>query len=233
MPNDPRAIPYLLPPFHPAKAILDEIFSTSDTRIITSKQSLKKIGKFHHIRQGCSQCYVAHHKKLVGYIIKVYTDDFHHDDPLAAWIRRIEGANAIRKLLKKRDLSADFQVPKKWVYPIPRIPTSAVGLQQKHYILVAEDMDPLNTHANQTLWMSLRIDPPLLDQLYCILSQLGLYDSVYLDNIPFSRNGKITFIDTEHHHKWPVPYHKLQPYFRPSMQLHWENTWNRKEVVVP
>jgi hypothetical protein len=39
--------------------------------------------------------------------------------------------------------------------------------------------------------------------------------------MPFCRDGRIAIIDTEYHHKWPVPFYKLTKYFPKDLQSYW------------
>ena len=55
------------------------------------------------------------------------------------------------------------------------------------------------------------------------LTEEGLKDSVFPDNIPFTKDGKMAFIDTEHHHLWPVDYYRLERYLSPEMKTYWKN----------
>lgn len=116
-----------------------------------------------------------------------------------------------------------FKAPQKWVYPLPQHPAPPKGINNKHFILVCEDMHVHRHKDNIAKWKGVAINKRKLSALFIMLRELGLSDSVYPFNIPFSKDGKITFIDTEYHHDWPVPYHKLTPYLSPRMKLHWKN----------
>lgn len=62
-------------------------------------------------------------------------------------------------------------------------------------------MGLLSDSKNEEAWESTKkIRKSKLEALFHLLKEEKLIDSVYIDNIPFSRNGKITFIGTEHYH---------------------------------
>jgi len=66
-----------------------------------------------------------------------------------------------------------------------------------------------------------KMNRTLMEGLYTVLQVCGLYDSVYVFNIPFCKDGRIAVIDTEYHHKWPVPFIKLNKAFSSQMQSYW------------
>ena len=211
--------PYFLPSHHPIKPKLDRLFSK---RITRSKTTFEQAG-FDKIQERQStNIIVGFHPQLKGYLIKAYLDT---QPPLCEWmnwLERIKGAEMIRSILKQNREFQRFKVPKKWIYPLPSPSKdlSSTAYHPKHFILVVEKMDILSHQENLKSY-SKKIQKDTLTALYHILKEGGLLDSVYPDNIPFCRDGKIAFIDTEHHHKGPVPYEKLTPFLSPSMQRHW------------
>ena len=64
--------PYLLPENHPAKAILDQIFSSS--RAILNLKTMKKAGFIDPFPENRTHVIVCTHPDLSGYIIKTYLD---------------------------------------------------------------------------------------------------------------------------------------------------------------
>lgn len=60
--------------------------------------------------------------------------------------------------------------------------------------------------------------PKLLEAFYYLVKSEGLSDSVYAFNLPFCRDGKLAFIDTEHHHEWPVYFQRTLKYLSEPMQ---------------
>ena len=58
--------------------------------------------------------------------------------------------------------------------------------------------------------------------LFNVMNSVGLADSVHIYNIPFCKDGKIAFIDTEMHHLWPIAFHLLTPSLSLKMQECWK-----------
>lgn len=75
------------------------------------------------------------------------------------------------------------------------------------------------------------VSKDLLNALYNLLQMLGLIDSVYITNIPFAKDGKIAFIDTEHFHKWPVKFNRLSHSLSNEMNLYWMSLINTNGQV--
>src|SRR5205085_2684107 len=67
----------------------------------------------------------------------------------------------------------------------------------KRYILVVEDMHLLSSSENADAYV-LDMNKAKLNALYIMLTENLLIDSIFIDNIPFCKDGKIAFIDTEH-----------------------------------
>ena len=68
---------------------------------------------------------VTRHPKLKGYIIKAYLDEqqYYAGKPENYyWVKRVEGANLIRKAIKKHNYSHLIKVPTKWIYKLPETP---------------------------------------------------------------------------------------------------------------
>jgi hypothetical protein len=208
--------PYFLPAHHPIKSKLDRLFKSE--RVIASKESFESAGFAKvHLRQP-TNIVVGKHPRLEGYLIKAYLDNQPLHGEWQNWLRRIHGAQAIRANLRKHHFK-QFKVPHKWIYPVPF--QSHLSSSAKHFILVVEDMRILSAADNLKAYRK-KMTPELLDALYVILTEEGLIDSVYPDNIPFTKDGHIAFIDTEHHHVWPIKYDRLTPFLSKSMQNYWQ-----------
>lgn len=207
--------PYLMPENHPIKSKLDQLFTHAS--IIQSADSLKKVKiKFKKIRFPTST-YVAKHSSVQKHLFKFYTKDQHvnETEPL---LKRIKGAETVRRIIERDHLQHLFRVPRKWLYPLPH------GKENwGNFILVVEKIKLLNAAENQQRWKSDAINRELLVHLHRILSEAGLYDSVHVTNIPFAYDGRIAFIDTEHHHWWPIHYHKLTHRLSKKNRLIWES----------
>lgn len=211
--------PYFMPKNHSIKPELDKLFSR---RITSDLKTLKKAGfKCKKLRHW-NNAVVAKHSKFKGYIFKIYLDDQPGVWEAGNWIGRIQGAAAIREVLRKHKYQKKFKVPHKWIYPLPEDDVVVTNGTKKFFILVAEDMEILDDLYNENFWNHPMLSFSLLEALFTILDEAGLYDSVYIDNIPICRDGKIAFIDTEHYHKWPVPFHKLSHFLSSEQREYWE-----------
>jgi hypothetical protein len=210
--------PYLLPDDHPVKAKLDKLFFKPD--LLQSSVLLKKAGFKTSGARGYSKTQILKHKKLKNYLIKVFTDDQIEVVEWEIWMRRVNGALTIRSAIERNGVQAFFKVPQKWIYQVPR---TGQNFEQKNFVLVVEDMKLYDQRGNNIMWNGLSyINKEKLNALYTLIKEEGLLDSVYIDNIPFSiLDDKIAFVDTEHFHKWPVPFHRLTSFLAKKMQVHW------------
>lgn len=200
--------PYLLPQDHPLKAKLDSIFSKS--RATADESTFKKAGFKWYKRRSEHHVYVAKHSKLKGVLLKLLLDCNLGKNDFDMALRRVKGADEIRKAIASHGYKKLFKVPKKWVYILPDSPEPPPGYDKRKVIVVAEKLDILDDYENESCWKSTSyVNKNLLVCLHTLISELGLLDSVFIDNIPFCEDGKIAFIDTEHFHIWPVPESRL------------------------
>ncbi len=215
--------PYLMPSDHPIKWALDELFSAE--RVTLNQKTLIEAGFTHSTPRHFTKLIVTKHTAFPGYIFKLYLDSQRPHKNFSEdyfWVLRLEGAEKIRHEIAVRGLEHLFKLPKKWIYALPKRPLPDEGYYTKYYILVEEEMDLCSSQENKALWKSLFVTPELLDPLYLLLKKLGLRDCAKPDNIPFSKDGRIAFIDTETHGKKKVPYSRLTPYLSEDNQAYWE-----------
>lgn len=220
--------PYLLPENHPIKPKLDRMFS--EQRVILNPDSFRAAG-FKRYKPGrVSRILASGHPNLQGYFIKAFPDS---DTVIKfEWrklVHRVVGSNAVRECIRKRRFGKKFKVPHKWIYPLPEHPSPPKNSNyaRKNFILVAEDMRIYEHNENNKKYKN-EMTKELLNCLYIILEDVGLYDSVYAFNVPFCKDGKLAFIDTEWHHRWPVPYKKFSRYFSKDMKKYWEKLIENK-----
>lgn len=217
--------PYFLPDNHPIAAKLTRLCKKS--RFIESKRVFEKagFGKV-HMRQP-TNIIMGKHMDYSGYLFKVYLDSQPPVCEWCNWLSRIRGASGIRECIRSHQFQ-HFCVPRKWIYPVPAEPSPSpkTDCNRKNFFLIVEDMHLVNHKENLQAFHN-KITTQMLDELYTILDEEGLFDSVYPDNIPFTKKGKMAFIDTEHHHGWPILYHRLTRYFSPDMQRYWSELISR------
>lgn len=204
---------YVMPSKHPAREVVDRIFQSCE---IDSRESLCRAGFKLLKRNNKNNPYAVKHGMLEGYVVKLFTDDHPRVDKLEHLISRIEGANLVREIIRMHHYQCFFKVPRKWLYPLPEKEGS------NEFILVVEDMNILSDKSNIAKWKSGSVSIKQLNALFTIVKEAGLYDSMYIENIPFSIDGKIAFTDTECFQKWPVPYVNLASSLSERNRVYWE-----------
>ena len=222
------AKPYFLPEDHKLKAELDKIFSQHNFRVIETLDTLEETGFEVTGTSHTQRLYVLKHKKLNGWIIKIYSDDTPGCKDWDFFIRRCQGANIAKNLILQHHAEEQFKAPQKYLYPLPANPAPKSKFDRKNFILLAEDMYLVSPQMNRKAWKSKYISAPLLDLLWRIITDGGLSDCLFIDNCPFSEDGRIAFIDTEQFHRWPLYYPKLTGYLSGPMQNHWRHLINHK-----
>jgi len=207
--------PHFLPANHPIKNNLDNIFQKKH---VTSSMKEFEAAGFHALeRWRWDKVVVARHPKLMGYLVKAYLDDHvNFNEKIFFWLR-ITGAQAIRDTIHSFGYQSHFKVPKKWIYPLPSHLTTS---QSKHFILVVEDMDLVSNKINKKIWHD-EISRERLVAISHMLESLGLADAIHIKNLPFTKDKRNAFIDTEHHHLWPVRLDKISLHLNPEMQRFW------------
>ncbi len=210
--------PYFLPS-NRLRLKLDRIFSNE--RVSLNQQTLKNAG-FRRLCTGqWNKITVVKHPKLKGYLLKLITDETNDVSDWAYCLERIRGAQAIREAVTKYGYGSLFKVPRKWIYPLPAEPSPPLGYFRKNFLLVVEDMKILTQERNEALWQSSELTVEHLEAIYTIMNEVGLADIVAF-NLPFTKKGKLVFIDTEKHHIWPVDFTLLRRFLSPEMQQYWD-----------
>lgn len=216
-----RMKPFLLPEKNPLKTQLDAIFNAF--RATENYETFSQAGFQTFSFRPSTYILVARHPSVPGHIFKVYLDsEARQKDKMPGWLwltMRCEGARNVRQLIKKRKMKY-FSVPDKWLYPLPIQPSpkSFAGPFPQPVILVVTDMNIVSDGESREAWKNV-ITPQHLDELYCILSH-G-YSSTYVaENIPYTKNGKFSCIDTEHP-KRKLKYKSISRYLSTEMEQYW------------
>lgn len=225
--------PYFLPDDHPVKAKLDKIFSAS--RVITSSDTVGRAGFLKPHPRPCSQTIVTKHPKLKGYFLKFFTDDQTQKSDWKEYLKRLSGADSIRKAIEKHNYQSYFVVPQKWIYPLPtKWAPKKHGGEVKSFILVVEDMNILDKKDNYRRWSSAAMTPARVKALYTIIQELGLNDSVRAFNLPFTKTDNVqAFIDTERHHHWPIHFSVMATYLSKPMARYLQSVVRKNKVEKP
>lgn len=223
---DSRVQPYLLPLSHWSHDVLDHIFSVKG--VLKSIHRMKNAGfEILCYRQGRGLI-VARHPSLKGFLVKAYLDIDHHPE-WTKWVRRTRGSALLKNIIKEnKTFKRYFRVPKKWIY---RIPEKFRGRSQgenspKEYILLVEDMNLVDKETNSLLYRN-ALSYKAMDSLFVVLEKSGFSDS-HPGNIPFTKEGKIAFIDTEFTGHWPVHPEWISKMFTGRKLDYWNALINNK-----
>lgn len=208
---------YLLPDNSQAADVLDQIFSKKN--VLYSVKTLENAG-FQLIcnREGRGLI-VARHPLLKGFLLKVYLDDLRHSE-WTRWARRVRGALCIQSVIdENKRYSKYFKVPKKWIYILPK-ESRGRGEFPRESVLLVEDMKITDKESSRALHKVLWSYAGL-DALYIVLKKSGFSDG-HVDNLPFSRDHRVAFIDTEFTNKANVHFDWLTRWFADSKQPYWQ-----------
>lgn len=212
--------PYFLPVDHPIKAKLDAIFQKS--RPIENYESMRA-AKF-SCRDRGNRIIVAKHSKLKGFLVKTFLDTHEVIDEWRVWVRRIQGVHQIQESIDRHRYGDLFKTPKKWIYPICSCDAQIDAPYPKYFILVVEDMRIYGYLKNSAKFFHL-MNKKRMEALFNILTENRLIDSCFIDNIPFCKDGRMAFIDTEHFNVYDkrMRYPLLTSKFSPNMQTYWNH----------
>lgn len=191
--------PFLLPLDHPMKAILDSIFSQS--RVIENERTLVDAG-FEIIAGPMPRSFivVVRHPEAPGFVFKIYLDSENRcRKEVPHWLsltRRCIGAEGIRKIIERKKIQ-HFSVPDKWLYLLPVYPYSS-SQNPETVILMETDMELESDEVTKKKWKT-EITKKHLDELYSILKHgYGGRSTISISaNVPFTKQGKFAFTDTE------------------------------------
>lgn len=212
---------YLMPDDHPIKAKLDAIFSSA--RVLESLETLRKAGFKTGQPRVFTRVIVARHPSFPGYLFKLFLDAQRYDKVLPLykyWGERIQGARLIQQEINNRGWQHLFKVPQKWIYALPPKPAAKSDFYAKNYLLVVEDMQIFPASENNKMWKSDALPYEILHHLFILVKELGLSDSMKPDNNPFSKDGRIAFVDTQAFHRSPR-FRNMLPYLSSKNKKVW------------
>ena len=161
-----------------------------DPKMFDSRSRWQKAGFQVFERRGETKMMVASHGTVNGYLFKKYANDVDWEKQRLNYETRITGAEKLRAIIVQRGLRR-IAVPHKRIFELPNFGTK----REPSYVLVVEHLRILDTDASEAAYG--RIDDELLEQLCIALVALPGLDSSVM-NLPFTENGGIAFIDTEH-----------------------------------
>lgn len=180
--------------FDPAALNLDKLFR--DRHMFDSADDWRSTG-FHIVRAHETRLLVAGHKSVDGILFKKYpkTTEKTWKEQLENYERRIAGVNLIRSVISELNLKS-IVAPQKWLLQLPSMFASH---GQPSYILAVEKCDLLDREKSRRRYED--IDEHVLRELVAVLFRFCGYDSS-AKNVPFTRDGKLAFIDTD---RWKQP----------------------------
>ena len=210
---------HLLPSTHPASDAINVLFSPQG--VIDNDSNFNAAGFEIHVKKSRSLMRVATHPALPQYVFKVHFVDERlckrekpcgwKDFPI-----RCERAGRIDRIIRERGFQY-FHVPRKWLFVIPAS-HPACGLDDQPVVLIAERQDLVSRSDNEQAWLN-AIAERHLDELYWIIQGAG-GASYRPDNIRLTKQGKFTFIDTEHScHE--ADFESISSYLAPSKRQYW------------
>lgn len=173
-----------MPLLDPASIDLRTLFRDED--MFDSRGSWSEAGFVVIERANDTKIMVARHPAVPGLLFKKYTNAVDEKDQARNYARRVEGAQRLRAFVSDRRL-LHIVVPRKWILELPR--------PFKARVLVAEQLDLLDDGETKAAYLS--IDPEVLRDLCVVLFHFRGMDSI-AKNLPFTRDGRIGLIDTEH-----------------------------------
>ena len=211
---------YLFKPNSKDLPIFERIFS--NPHLFDSPEEMKAAG-FKVNSRVHLELMVSTHPELKKYIFKKYTNKIPQDEQLAKYIHRINGARTIAKTLKKYQIQ-HLIVPKKGLYPLPP------QFGENTYVVVAEYLDICtgdDHRSGENGQCYYNIPKEVLRELILVMHALGGCDA-WPRNQPFTRQGQIAFVDTEHVGEKERHFARhIIPRLNPKMQQYATNLLNK------
>jgi hypothetical protein len=178
-------------PLDPASLDLGPLFR--DPEMFDTADAWHDAG-FEILRESQNKICVASHPSVARFLFKKYVNAGKRealDDQLENYTRRVEGARRLSALIDAQHLQ-HVVVPGKWLRDLPD--RFSVRGHPSH-ILIVDRLDLLDSDESEDHYG--RIDEAALRELCVALHAFRGLDST-AKNVPFTRDGKIAFIDTEH-----------------------------------
>jgi hypothetical protein len=167
--------------------VLAELFA--DSKMFDSFDRFRSAG-FALIEHAENKIMSGSHKRLRGYLIKKYNNAKSGKKQIRNYMRRIEGARLLRTFIAEHGFTG-VVTPQKWLYELPRA-------FPERYCVIAEKLDLLSKKDTESAYDDL--DREQGRELATILYYFRGLNSTAA-NLPFTKDNKIAFIDTERWHR--------------------------------
>jgi len=173
----------------PILPLMGELFT--DPKMFESYGRFEKAG-FSLVEHSPNKILTGSHKRVRGYLFKKYNNDKPGKKQLRNYMHRVEGARFLRTFIAEHGFSR-VVAPKKWLYELPTA-------FPERYLVIAEKVDLVSRDATERAYA--RIGKEQAGELATILYYFRGLNST-AQNLPYTEDGKIAFIDTErwHHEK--------------------------------
>lgn len=197
---------YQLPENHNLRKTLSSLINA---KTLKNRKNLELAG-FTIVHERKGGIYVVSHPKMSGFLLKLYlnTSQMKNEEVLRRLTDRCEGAENIRNLIEERKMQ-HFTVPEKWIFSLP----------DNNAVLVVTNMNIVSTTETKDAWKNI-VTHEHIDELFSIISA-GYASSHLPRNIPYTRNGKFTCLDTEQPKRTPN-YIIIGAYLSPEMAIYWD-----------
>lgn len=206
---------YLLPEDHHLAPILDKLFKNPDTLI--DEKAFKRAG-FKILHKRSSSMIVASHPALKGHLVKVHLQNStrNYAQVWENFANRCKGADNVRKLIREKHIR-HFTVADKWIY-FPKV-------LDPMPVLVVTDMQTVSKEKSTLAWKT-KITRRHLREIFCLVSH-GFASTSFPSNIPYTKNKKFAFVDTERPFRVPF-YDHARAHLSEEMQLYWDELMAKK-----
>ena len=175
----------------PTSIDLNQLFRKSS--MFDSIAAWRKAG-FEILRESEDKIIVASHPDVGGYLFKKYgpNNSRSYEEQLEKYQSRIAGARLLREHLDANQIDRII-VPRKWLCTLPD--RFDVRRGKPSYIVIVDRYDILDPDKSKRRYRD--IDRSLLEDLCTVLFKFRGLDFTPR-NVPFTRDHKIAYIDTEY-----------------------------------
>lgn len=150
---------------------------------------------------------VGAHSVAPGYLFKKYRNERRLDEQLENYQTRIAGARGLHGHIADRGLR-NVTAPRKWLHELPpAFAQRRKGRSLPSHVLVVDRLRIMDKASTERAYGD--IDAQTLRELCVVVARFPGLDSTP-KNVPFTRDGRIAFIDTEswasHRGREPLKY---------------------------